>query len=91
MAFAIQSIQKRLPKIIGPACIGGEVELTLRDFPGADARSDVLGCHGMVVLTVRAAIGPPSVRAVSRTTPRGALRGLSTVAGWRATSSATGV
>src|ERR1017187_1383477 len=23
MAFAIQSIQKRLPKIIGPACIGG--------------------------------------------------------------------
>ncbi len=46
---------------VHPEAIGGEVELPLRDFPGADARSDVFGGHEKDVLTCRAVSGPPSV------------------------------
>ena len=38
MAFAIQSIQKRLPKIIGPACIAGAVLFFSQYYNRDDAR-----------------------------------------------------
>ncbi len=38
MAFAVQSIQKRLPKIIGPACIGGVLYFFGLYHPEAKAR-----------------------------------------------------
>ena len=53
--------------------LGREVELSLRDFPRVDPRSDVLGCHGRCVLTCRAVIGPPSVGS-SPGRPHGARR-----------------
>jgi len=43
MAFAIQSIQKRLPKIIGPACIGG-----LMHFLGNDDEALRIGMPFLV-------------------------------------------
>ena len=58
--------------LVHPQAVGGEIELSLRDFPGGDPRSDVLGGHGMEFLTCRAVDRPPSLRVVSRTTPRGA-------------------
>jgi hypothetical protein len=59
-----------------PEALGGEIELSLRDLPGVDARSDVLGGHGVEDLLCVAVSRPPAVRAVSRTTPRGAAAGL---------------
>ncbi|MBI3823945.1 MAG: hypothetical protein HY289_14850 [Planctomycetes bacterium] len=38
MAFAVQSIQKRLPKIIGPACIAGVIIFFRRDYGRDEAR-----------------------------------------------------
>ncbi len=40
--------------VVHPQAFGGKIELPLRDFPGVDLRSDMLGGHGMEDLTCRA-------------------------------------
>ena len=58
---------------VHPQAVGGEIELSLRDFPGGDARSDVLGGHGLEFLTCRADDRPPSLGS-SPGRPHGARR-----------------
>jgi hypothetical protein len=53
--------------------VGGEVELSLGDFPGVDLGSDVLGGHRRRNLSVGRPLWATSrIWVVSRTTPRGA-------------------
>src|ERR1019366_4749123 len=50
MAFAIQSIQKRLPKIFGPACAGFVLGYFIREFGTDEGR--LIGMHVLVAVAL---------------------------------------
>jgi len=57
--FAARLTQDETHAWIEAESLGGEIELSLRDFPCVDLRSDVLGGHVVEDLTCLAVDRPP--------------------------------
>ncbi len=85
--LAARLAQDAAHALVHPQAIGGQIELPLGDFPGADPRGDMLGGHWVEDLSCRTVSGPSSIRVVSRTTPRGAPPGPDDRDGWLARDS----